>query len=240
MANRYDFTITPRDVDFSRRATLVSLCDYILESAGKDADALGFGLRNLIREHAAWVLSRMAVEIRRYPDQYECFYIETWVESVEKLHTVRNFIVRDAEDRVLAEACTYWSVIDIRDRRVKDLTGFPKYLECVTGEALSVKPVRVRPVRPEPAGMHRVAYTDIDFNGHANTTRYIGWMLDTLPLEEFKEKTIDRLDINFMRESMFGAVVNIACERKEETLVFSLTRENTALCNAMIRLKPNL
>ncbi len=240
MANRYSFTITPRDVDFSCRATIVSLCDYILESAGKDADVLGFGLRNLIREHSAWVLSRMAVEIKRYPNQYECFSIETWVESVEKLYTVRNFVVRDNQEEVLAEACTYWSVIDISNRKVKDLTAFPAYLKYATGQSLSVKPIRVRAIHPELVGTHQVAYTDIDFNGHANTTRYIGWMINTLPLKEFETKMINRLDINFMRESMFGAVVNIACERKGDALVFSLSREDTALCNAMIEMKPNL
>ena len=56
----YTYRIEPRDVDFMKRATLMSLADYILHTAGEDADRNGFGVRDLNLHNASWVLTRMA------------------------------------------------------------------------------------------------------------------------------------------------------------------------------------
>ena len=44
-----------------KRATLMSLADYILHTAGEDADRGGFGVRDLNLHNASWVLTRMAL-----------------------------------------------------------------------------------------------------------------------------------------------------------------------------------
>ena len=61
----YIYRIEPGDADFMKRATLMSLADYILHTAGEDADRGGFGVRDLNLHNASWVLTRMALEVER-------------------------------------------------------------------------------------------------------------------------------------------------------------------------------
>ena len=89
----YTYRIEPRDVDFMKRATLMSLADYILHTAGEDADRNGFGVRDLNLHNASWVLTRMALETVRMPEEYEQIRITTWVSDVTRVMTTRNFEV---------------------------------------------------------------------------------------------------------------------------------------------------
>ena len=52
------------DVDFTRRATSVSLCRYFLEAAWNHAEALGVGFSHLQQQGRYWVLSRLVLGCR--------------------------------------------------------------------------------------------------------------------------------------------------------------------------------
>ena len=85
---RYDYAVQPREVDLTKRATIITLGDSILHTAGEDADRIGFGIRNLQSKDSTWVLSRMAVEIDRLPAEYERYTVGTWVGEIGRLMTL--------------------------------------------------------------------------------------------------------------------------------------------------------
>jgi acyl-ACP thioesterase len=62
-------------------------------------------------------------------------------------------------------------------------------------------------VSGEPIATHKVVYSDIDFNRHMNTMRYIDLILDTMPIEELEALQALRMDMNFMKESLYGDVL---------------------------------
>ncbi len=110
-----------REVDLTKKATIFTLGDCILHAAGEDADQIGFGVRELQRKNMTWVLSRMAVEVYRFPEEYERYTIGTWVGEISRLMTTRNFVVHDADDRRIAAASTCWAMIDMQSRLPLDL-----------------------------------------------------------------------------------------------------------------------
>lgn len=65
------------------------------------------------------------------------------------------------------------------------------------------KPRKVRRVEPTLEAEHRVVYSDIDFNSHVNTMRYIAMMFDLLPIERAAQERAVRLDIHFLHEWSF-------------------------------------
>ena len=111
---KYDYRIQPGEVDLTQRASIITLGDHILHAAGEDADRLGFGLRWMQSNNTTWVLSRMAIEMERYPDEYETYQIETWVSDVNRLMSTRNFILYDMQGSIIGKACTNWSMIDFK------------------------------------------------------------------------------------------------------------------------------
>lgn len=207
----YNYRIEPRDVDFMKRATLMSLADYILHAAGEDADRNGFGVRDLNVHNASWVLTRMALETRRMPQEYETIRVTTWVSDVSRAMTTRNFEVFDREGEPVAFAVTNWAMIDLSERRLLDLHTLPSYGSMVQDYHVQIDlPRRLATPVAERECEHRVAYSDLDFNCHANSVRYIQWALDALPIEFLERRRFARTDINFLQETRHGELLHIA------------------------------
>ena len=66
------------------------------------------------------------------------------------------------------------------------------------------RPRRLGAVKGEPIAEHKVVYSDIDFNRHMNTMRYIDIIFDTLPIEVPEHLNGFRLDMNFVKEARYG------------------------------------
>jgi len=74
-----------------------------------------------------------------------------------------------------------------------------------TGEALSV----------------RAAYQQIDLNRHVNNAHYVGWILNSFPLEQYQRFHLAGLQINFLAETRLGEMLTICRERTGERESFS-------------------
>lgn len=235
---RYDYRIEPRDVDFNRRATVMSVVDYILHTAGEDADRNGFGVRDLNMHNASWVLTRMGLETYRMPEEYEDISISTWVSDVSRAMTTRNFEVFDRNGCVVAAAATNWAMIDLSARRMLDLHTLPAYDSMTQPFPVPVEmPRRLAAIRePQNVSVHKVAYSDLDFNCHANSVKYVEWAVDTLPLEILATRRPERLDINFMHETRYGDELSITSAEADGTRSFEiLAADGTPACRMAFR-----
>jgi len=233
---RYSYRVLPREIDSSKRATVMTIGDYILHTAGEDADRYGFGVDKLQESNMTWVLSRIAIEMSRYPAQNESYTIDTWVEDVSRVTTTRNFTIRDGGDKLIGCASTYWAVIDFTTRNILDLRGKFDYSDRITPKACPIeKPAKIAAVDGALEKRHTVAYTDVDFNRHANSMKYVEWMINTLPLQKLTDKTLNRFDINFIHETMYGEEVGIYAENSENADRFELRLpDGTAVCRAQL------
>ena len=231
----YIYRIEPRDVDFTRQVTLMAVGDDILHAAGEDADHNGFGLRVLGANNASWVLSRFAVEMERRPVQYEKLIVETWVGEVSRLMTTRNFRVLDEHGKRIGAAVSYWAMIDLTTRQPLDLRSNPDYLKAVCEEPSPIeKPGRIARVNPTQSVSHRVVYSDVDFNRHANSMKYLEWMVDMLPVEWHTERVCRRYTLNFMHEARYGDSLEVCFEDAPVSLFEIRNAEGTALCRASL------
>lgn len=236
----YPYQVQPREVDFTKRATLFSLGDSILHTAGEDADRTGFGIRNLQQRNTTWVLSRMAIEIDRYPDEYEHYEIGTWISEIGRMMTTRNFLVRDSRGNRIAAASSNWAIIDMQSRRLLDLrANISSYSEKLIPECPIDAPRRISSFTGQEVDRRRVRYSEIDFNQHTNTMKYIQWMMDTLPLTRLQDTSIRRMDINFIHETRYGEHVRIYHEAlaTEERFEIRRASDELSVCRASFRWK---
>lgn len=234
---RYDYAVQPREVDLTKRATVITLGDSILHAAGEDADRIGFGIRSLQSKDSTWVLSRMAVEIDRLPAEYERYTVGTWVGEIGRLMTTRNFIVTDAGGQRIAAASTLWAMIDMKTRQPLDLRDNVDYSQALLAIPCPIdKPARIGRIEGVPCDSRRVRYSDIDFNQHTNSMKYIQWMLDALPLEKLTGCRMKRLDVNFVHETRYGQQLAVCCEHGTDRDRFEIRFEDgTTACKAAIR-----
>lgn len=232
----YTYIVAPRDVDFSRQATIVSLGDYVLDVAGKDADKNGFGIRNLSASNSSWVLSRVAIEMERIPMQYETITITTWVSNVGRLMTTRNMILSDERGERIGAAVTCWAMIDLSSRRPLDLSAHPDYLAAVIDEPSPIDaPCKVARIQPQNTANHTVVYSDIDFNRHANSMKYVEWVVDMLPEQYHAERRLERMEINYTHESRWGDELTIGAQLNESSLFEIRNAEGIEVCRIAIQ-----
>lgn len=198
----YTYYADPQQVDFTLRMTVPALANEVLNTAGVDAQRKGFGIDKLNKENRSWVLSRMAIEIDDRPEQYTSYEIVTWVNEYNRMLSTRNFTLHDAAGREFGRAVTQWCIIDLAVRKAIDLNTVigPCTDTLVDAPSPTEKPRKVMGITPQHVMEHRVVYSDIDFNRHVNTMRYINMMFDMLPIEQLTAIRPVRLDIHFMQD----------------------------------------
>ncbi len=229
----YSFRVEPQEVDFSLRITLVALGGNILNIAGIDAHTKGFGVDALNKDNFSWVLSRIAFEFDYRPEEYVKYEIATWISDYGRMLSTRNFELTDQTGVRFGRVVSQWCMLDLTKRTAVDLRAVAEsHNEAIVASASPAeKPRKVPALEAEPVLIHRVAYSDIDFNRHVNTMRYIEMMLDVLPIERFAEERPMRLDINFLKESRYGETLSVAVEeRGGETLVAIRNDAGATIC----------
>ena len=227
MKYNYEYEIKYQEVDGRKRLRLFNLENYLLEVAGTVADELGFGIRALHPMGLTWILTRLSVEMYELPTHCERVRFETWIESNSHMLSTRNFRIYTSphpspKERETSPLCgdgrevwtligqckTVWAVLDMEKREIVNIFDDPMFENCVDGEVIDMPRVRMTTI-PEPTGSmpHKIVYSDIDYNGHCNSCRYLQAMTDAY-LPDYYGKKI-RLDINYSKEAMLGEEMHI-------------------------------
>jgi len=233
-SNTYPYKIQPQDVDFQCKVTTASLINILLTTAGYNADENGFGIRHLNVINCSWVLLNLAVEMEKIPLQYEKITIETWIENVGRASTIRNFVIYDSKKKKIGQAISNWVMIDLNTRRVQDLFNLKSIRNFETNISLEIeKPMKLNSIDGNLVDSFKVKYSDIDINGHTSSKRYVEWISDCLSLDIYKEKQLQRFEINFMNEMFFGNEVSIfANEITENDYRYEISSLEKTSCRA--------
>ena len=235
----YRNMVQPKSVDCTRRASVATIIGYMLDVAGEDADRKGFGISALDSDSTTWVLSRLAVDIEAQPKQYEEIAIETWVNEFNRLSSTRNFRIHRGEECV-AKGVSQWCMLNMETRQVVDMSLLKEtYMQAMVDEPSPISaPARLRPITPVGSASRPVVYSDIDFNRHVNTLRYIDLIFDNVPLELIEKNEGLRIDINFIAEALYGETLTIGWSEEGNVWNFEISSSQAkTLCRAKVEFK---
>ena len=202
MKYNYEYEIKYQEVDGNKKLRLFNLENYLLEVAGTVADELGFGIAQLHPKGLTWILTRLSLEMYELPTHCEKVRFETWIESNAHMLSTRNFRIYSG-DKLIGQCKSVWAVLDLQKREIVNIFDDPIFADSVDGDVIEMARVRMTTL-PEPTGCmpHKIVYSDIDYNGHCNSCRYLQAMMDAY-LPNYYGKKI-RLDINYSKEVMLG------------------------------------
>ena len=206
---QYTFKVLPFEVDFRGKLTLPHLTNYILNAAGYHAEECGFGMLKINRSNHSWVLSRLVIEMISYPEHYEKIQVQTWVEGVMRMFTLRNFAFLNKEGQVLGYARTIWAMIDQTTRKPLDLTQTNISDFICKKECPIEKSGKIPFLEGEPKEKFTIKYSDIDINQHFNSSKYVEHVIDAFSLHKFEKRDIHRFEIEFMAEGKFGETISL-------------------------------
>lgn len=235
-----EYFLTPAECTPERRMPLTLLINRLIEVATLHADSLGIGYTTLSKHSQTWVLSRVAVEMKLYPGVRDHYTIRTWVSSVSRLFSERDFEICDSRGEVIGHARTVWAALNVDTRTAGDISYLSFVSEYIPGKESPVaKPSRPMVLKDyEVAGTYRFKYTDIDFNRHVNSSRYIELLLNQWPLGFHDRYRLTRFEIAYLHEACFDDEVEVRLHDSDGEVRAELVNGDRALCRAMFRYTP--
>lgn len=246
----YKYKVEPFDDDFTGRLSWSVLGKHILASAERHAGARGFDRLQRDGHRYLWVLSRMAVDMQRWPRLGESYAISTWVNRYYRYFSDRCFEILDGDGHILGRAFTIWAMIDSETRRPKELDTllghtFDRYIDAERPfPKTSFSRIKIKTERPDMK--RQTFYSDIDENNHVNSIRYIEFILDTFPKDFFETNEVSRLEIAYNSETLCGDELSFYISRASAGTYHFTLRKNTdtrplegeTVCHSLVGFKP--
>ena len=203
------FRVRSFETDPLGRLQVPILCKLLQEAASAHAAILGVAVETLIESGVAWVLSRLHLDMQRWPTSDEEIIIETWPEAANRLFTERRFEVFGASDSSIGTASSLWLILDLERRRPVRLHAH--VIERLGELGLGSEPRRFRDlVTPDPVDREltfTVRRSDLDSAEHVNNTSYVEWAIEAVPDVVWSEKDLAELEIQFVSECHQGQTV---------------------------------
>lgn len=188
------------------------LVSRLIETATFHANHLDVGFSRLSREGLAWVLSRVSLEMERWPGVNEAYSLTTWVEDVNRHFSQRNFEIKSG-DEILGYASSVWMGIDIEKRQSGDLSLLESMRDVISEKRCPIDRFPRISLSPDlevmSGDIYRFRYCDCDFNRHVNTVRYVELLLNEWDLDFYDTHQVKRFDIAFMHEARYGESVSV-------------------------------
>ena len=215
----YEFLSEPFHCDFSHRLFLGHLGNHMLNAADFHSNDRGFGMNYPNPLHKTWVLSRLAIEMQRFPEAYERFCVKTWVEGAMRYFTDRDFAVTTTDGTPYGYGRSIWALIDTDSRQPTDILSIRDgeinhYIDTETSCPIA-KSSRVKmSADAEFVRSLRTCYSDVDVNGHINSVKYIEHVVDLWPVDWFRTHRIARFEIAYVAEAHGGDTLHFY---REET-----------------------
>ncbi len=205
------YKVTSAETDMFTRIRAGALVNLLIQSAINSAEKLGFGFDGLKEKQLFWVLSRLTVEIYRPLKWSQETVVETWPKSVDGLLYLRDYIVRDTQQNIIARATSGWLAIDTATKKPKKMDGIQAemFVHLMGKCAIHDSPEKLPATTTGEEFCIKSGYFDIDLNRHVTSTRYIDWMMDTYTVDFHEKNFPKRISINFMKETMPGDSINI-------------------------------
>lgn len=203
------------EVDRNKKLKPSAFLDIAQEAAFGAAEAMFFGSNGLQAEKFSWVLSRLHFKIFRAPVWKEAIEVSTWSKGPYGPFYLRDFIVKTKEGEILISCTTSWLILDLAERRMvrtsELIKEVPESSLCMENaiETPADKISMPKDIEPAMAGTRLVSYSDTDLLGHANSTKYLIWAMDSVDQDIMVSRPVKEVRINYNHEIRPGQEVSL-------------------------------
>lgn len=234
---RQIFVIRSYEIGPDKTATMETLMNLLQETALNHVSRSGlagngFGathemsLRKLI-----WVVTRINVQVEKYSSWGDVVEIDTWVDAAGKIGMRRDWIIRDYNTRnIITRATSTWVVMNRETRRLSKIPEEvkreiePFHLNRVAIAAQDIDTEKIEKLTDDTADRIKSGlaprWSDMDANQHVNNVKYIGWILESVPINVLEHYNLTSLTLEYRREcrqsNMLDSLTSIRIKLNEQ------------------------
>ncbi len=192
-----------------------SFLDLAQQLAVKAAQLENFGDARLKEHGCVWILARMRTRFEKKVRFDEKIRLDSWHRGLDGLYFIRDYQLTDSEGQVAVNSTSSWIIMNLESRRIYRgddvMCLLPPDPQCEDRAIEEPCPKITFPKGAElrEIGTHRVNWSDVDYNGHANNVKYTVWALDNLPQDLVFGHFLKEVSINFNKEARMGETVTL-------------------------------
>ncbi|MFZ4463981.1 MAG: hypothetical protein ACOYN5_09035, partial [Bacteroidales bacterium] len=129
---------------------------------------------------------------------------------------------------LIGAATSDWFVIGRDNRRPKRLHFLnPFYSSSSQQKALAEDQLNIDSRRELPhLHQHTVVFSELDFHGHVNTSRYFEWVINACDPDILFKRQIERFGIKFLSECNLHEIIDISGSIEEDEAWFKGVRKH--------------
>ena len=118
----YSFTVNKDDIDFNGHVHNVTYLSWMIDAATKHSMSVGFGYEACLKLGGTWVAKSHAIEYKKPSFENDELQMETWVEEIGKIMSIRRYVLTRPSDKVLiCEGKTEWVFVDSKKMRPRKI-----------------------------------------------------------------------------------------------------------------------
>ena len=222
-------TLRAVDVDLNGTWMPSEIFTTMQEIAEEDAARYGFGRLELEQRFGlAWVLTRIHLQMERYPNLGDTLHLSTWALRAKSHFVPRQFLFTD-EAGVVGRAASQWVLLDLEKRTLCRTAVLGGYAGDFDTEPVLANPKKIRmPDGLEEAAKRRVPYSDVDMNGHMNNTKYLNWICELNSIPFLQEMQMRDCRLAYVNEALADQEVDLlTCVADGSTFVSGRTGDQT-------------
>lgn len=203
-----EFTVAEYECDGAGQMTLGAILRRAQQIATDQCAALGLTDEVYRRTHTAFLLAKMALELRAPIRVGGRVTIATHPCDARRAVYVRHTGLYGPDGAVLCDVDSRWVLVDTQTKRIlrRPPEGLPTPFPVQEVPELDLTVCRGE---AEPDGVERALYTRCDKNGHLNNTYYADIVCDHVPLEQMTARAPTRLAILYHNEVPMGTAFTL-------------------------------
>ncbi len=200
-----------------------AILETMQDMAGIHGTELGFGREAMLKQNLVWVVTRLEVEMDRYPRYGETVHVETFPTINRRCFFPRWFLFKDADGHEIGRAGSLWALLDLSARRMAPPTAVTPLLPDNSGltPPMSLPATCFQVGKVQVEGLYVPQYADLDVNMHVNNVRYMDLCCNALGIDAMRENWMHRFAINYDKEIVAGQQIKTLLGRDGESFSFS-------------------
>lgn len=236
------FIIRSYEIGPDKTATMETLMNLLQETALNHVTTSGlagngFGAtREMSLKNLIWVVTRVHVQVDKYSSWGDIVEIDTWVDAAGKNGMRRDWIIRDYRTRnIITRATSTWVTMNRETRKLSKIPDEvrqevePFYIDRYVFENDDDDPEKINKLTDETADIIQSGlvprWNDMDANQHVNNVKYIGWILESVPLNMLQDYDLTSMTLEYRRECRQANVLESLTTMKNNGAFTAFTKE---------------
>ncbi|KAG9445899.1 hypothetical protein H6P81_012027 [Aristolochia fimbriata] len=242
---RQNFVIRSYEIGPDSTATMETIMNLLQETALNHATSSGlagegFGTtREMCSRKLIWAVTRINVEVDKFSSWGDVVEIDTWVASHGKNGLRRDWIIRDYDThQIITKATSTWVIMNRETRRLckipeqvkEELEPFYLDRKMIIDTNNKIDKLNDETAENIRSGL-APRWSDMDINQHVNNVKYIGWILESVPMYVLEHYNLTRMELEYRRECRQSQLLESLTSMKAAHNEAYLENKNSSTAN---------